>query len=134
MNVVSGHRSWFYRALCSGGVDPDDDNNPIDNKEHGFMVFFRDVFAVFLNNNFVKVFILLVFGLYLVGAGYGVTKIEEGLERRKVAKTGSYAIEFFDREDDYFREFPYRYDKINFFGKNRTFLSFYSFLSFHSSI
>lgn len=83
-------------------------NNPLDNSEHGFMVFFRDRFAPMLNNNFVKLCVLLVFGLYLVGAGYGVTKIEEGLERRKVAKRDSYAIEFFDREDDYFREFPYR--------------------------
>lgn len=73
------------------------------------MVFFRERFAVFLNNNFVKILVLLVFGLYLVGAGYGFTKIEEGLERRKVAQKGSYAIEFFDREDDFFREFPYRY-------------------------
>lgn len=47
--------------------------------------------------------------MYLLGAGYGVTQIEEGLERRKVAKKDSYAIEFFDREDDFFREFPYRY-------------------------
>ncbi|GJQ75560.1 hypothetical protein Trydic_g17642 [Trypoxylus dichotomus] len=104
----SRHRSWFYRAFCSGGVDPNDLDNPLDNKEHSFMVFFRDVFATFLNNNFVKVIVLLIFGLYLMGAGYGVTKIEEGLERRKVAKKGSYAIEFFDREDDFFREFPYR--------------------------
>lgn len=37
-----------------------------------------------------------------------MTQIEEGLERRKVAKNDSYAIEFFDREDDYYREFPYR--------------------------
>ncbi|KRT79642.1 Hedgehog receptor, partial [Oryctes borbonicus] len=104
----SRHRSWFYRAFCSGGVDPNDIDNPLDNKEHSFMVFFRDVFATFLNNNLVKVIVLLIFGLYLMGAGYGVTKIEEGLERRKVAKKDSYAIEFFDREDDYFREFPYR--------------------------
>lgn len=105
-------------------------DNPKDNSEHGLMVFFRDYFAgnlieaknvkllfslavsfffqVFLSNGFVKVLVILIFGCYLAGAGYGVTQIEEGLERRKVAKNGSYAIEFFDREDDYYREFPYR--------------------------
>lgn len=72
------------------------------------MVFFRDYFAPFLNYSLVKVVVILIFGMYLLGAGYGVTQIEEGLERRKVAKKDSYAIEFFDREDDYFREFPYR--------------------------
>lgn len=104
----SQHRSCFYRLFCTGGVDPDDIDNPIDNKEHGFMVFFRDYFATFLNNSFIKVLVIFTFLLYLLGAGYGVTQIEEGLERRKVAKKDSYAIEFFDREDDYFREFPYR--------------------------
>lgn len=89
-------------------MDPSDIDNPIDNKEHGFMVFFRDYFANFLNNRCVKILVVIVFGLYLAGACYGVTQIEEGLERRKVAKNGSYAIEFFDREDDYYREFPYR--------------------------
>lgn len=108
MFPVPEHRSWLYRALCSGGVDPDDLDNPLDNREHGFMAFFRDHFATFLNNGFVKIVVIIVFGLYLLGAGYGITKIEEGLERRKVAKKDSYAIEFFDREDDYFREFPYR--------------------------
>lgn len=83
-------------------------DNPIDNREHGFMVFFRDYFASFLNNSFIKVLVIFTFLLYLLGAGYGVTQIEEGLERRKVAKADSYAIEFFDREDDFFREFPYR--------------------------
>jgi len=61
-----------------------------------------------MSNGFVKFLVLVVFALYIAGAGYGVTQIEEGLERRKVAKNGSYAIEFFDREDDYYREFPYR--------------------------
>lgn len=98
----------MYRVFCSGGVDHNDPDNPLDNKDHGVMVFFRDYFAKFINNGFVKFIIIVIFGIYLLGAGYGVTQIEEGLERRKVAKKDSYAIEFFDREDDYYREFPYR--------------------------
>ncbi|XP_048522309.1 patched domain-containing protein 3 [Dendroctonus ponderosae] len=105
---LSEDRCWLYKVFCSGGVNPNDMDNPKDNTEHGLMVFFRDYFAVFLSNGFVKVLVILIFGCYLAGAGYGVTQIEEGLERRKVAKNGSYAIEFFDREDDYYREFPYR--------------------------
>lgn len=104
----SKHRSFLYRWFCSGGVDENDMDNPIDNQEHGFMIFFRDYFGSFLNNSCVKVIVILIFCVYLLGAGYGVTQIQEGLERRKVAKNDSYAIEFFDREDDYYREFPYR--------------------------
>ncbi|XP_060529201.1 patched domain-containing protein 3 [Cylas formicarius] len=104
----SQDRCWLYKVFCSGGVDPEDIDNPKDNREHGLMVFFRDYFAAFLNFGCVKVLVIIAFGVYLLGAGYGITQIEEGLERRKVAKNDSYAIEFFDREDDYYREFPYR--------------------------
>lgn len=107
--MFAENKNWFYRVFCSGGVDHADIDNPLDNKDHGIMVFFRDYFAKFLNNSCVKVLIIIIFGIYLLGAGYGITQIEEGLERRKVAKRDSYAIEFFDREDDYYREFPYRY-------------------------
>lgn len=94
--------------MCTGGVDPDDPDNPIDNQEHTLMVFFRDYLACFINNSFVKAMIILIFAGYLAGAGYGITQIQEGLERRKIARTDSYSIEFFDREDLYYREFPYR--------------------------
>ncbi|CAH1155955.1 unnamed protein product [Phaedon cochleariae] len=104
----SHDRCFLYRWFCSGGVDRNDMDNPEDNEEHGMMVFFRDHFAAALNNGCVKFLVVLVFLAYLGGAGYGITRIEEGLERRKVAKSDSYAIEFFDREDDYYKEFPYR--------------------------
>ncbi|XP_074031747.1 patched domain-containing protein [Leptinotarsa decemlineata] len=104
----SKDRCFLYRWFCSGGVDPTDMDNPQDNKEHGMMVFFRDYLGAVLNNGCVKFIVIIVFAVYLLGAGYGITQIEEGLERRKVAKNDSYAIEFFDREDDYYREFPYR--------------------------
>lgn len=92
----------------SGGVNPKDPNNPIDNKDHMLMVFFRDHVARFINKGWVKAFIILVFAAYLGGACYGLTKIEEGLERRKLSKADSYSVKFFDLEDEYYREFPYR--------------------------
>ncbi|XP_011307702.1 patched domain-containing protein 3 [Fopius arisanus] len=104
----SRHRSWIYRALCSGGVNPEDPANPLDNPEHGCMTWFRDYLAEALNCRPVKIFIIIIFGLYLVGAVYGVTQLKEGLDRRKLSKEDSYSITFYDREDLYFREFPYR--------------------------
>lgn len=94
--------------MCTGGTDPDNPDNPIDNQEHGLMVFFRDKMSSVLNRGWVKALVILVFAGYLAGAGYGITQIQEGLERRKIAREDSYSIEFFDREDLYFREFPYR--------------------------
>lgn len=55
-----------------------------------------------------KAVILLIFAMYLAGAGYGITQIKEGLERRKLSKEDSYSVKFFDLEDEYYREFPYR--------------------------
>lgn len=52
--------------------------------------------------------VLAVFFAYIAGAIYGLTTLQEGLQRRKLSRADSYSIEFYDREDFYFREFPYR--------------------------
>lgn len=72
------------------------------------MVFFRDYVAHFVNKGWVKAMIILIFAAYLGGACYGLTQIKEGLERRKLSKADSYSVKFFDLEDEYYREFPYR--------------------------
>lgn len=101
-------RNIFYRSLMSGGINREDPDNPIDNKDHILMRFFRNKMAVVINNKWCKFLIILIFGAYLAGACYGITQIKEGLERRKLSRSDSYSVEFFDREDDYYREFPYR--------------------------
>lgn len=105
---LSENRSWIYRKFITGGINRNDPDNPLDNKEHMLMAFFRDHVAKFVNKGWVKAMIILIFAAYLGGACYGVTKIEEGLERRKLSKADSYSVKFFDLEDDYYREFPYR--------------------------
>lgn len=80
----------------------------MDNKEHSLMAFFRDRVAAAINKGWVKALIIIIFAAYIAGAGYGLTKIKEGLERRKLSKDDSYSVKFFDLEDQYYREFPYR--------------------------
>lgn len=101
-------RSWFYKKFLAGGINRDDPDNVMDNKEHMFMAFFRDHVARILNMGWIKALVILVFAAYLAGACYGLTKIKEGLERRKLSKEDSYSVKFFDLEDEYYREFPYR--------------------------
>ena len=105
---LTENRSWLYRTFNTGGINPSDPDNPLDNKDHAGMAFFKDVVASIVNNGYMKVVILLVFAAYLLGAGYGITQIKEGLERRKLSKEDSYSVKFFDLEDEYYREFPYR--------------------------
>jgi patched domain-containing protein len=72
------------------------------------MAFFKTRVADFLNKPFVKALVIVIFAAYLGGACFGLTKIKEGLERRKLSKSDSYSVKFFDLEDEYYREFPYR--------------------------
>lgn len=106
--AIKENRSWIYRKFVSGGINRNDPDNPLDNKEHIMMVFFRDHVANFVNKGWVKAMIILIFAAYLGGACYGLTQIKEGLERRKLSKSDSYSVKFFDLEDDFYREFPYR--------------------------
>lgn len=92
----------------SGGINRNDPDNALDNKDHMLMVFFRDHVARFINKGWVKGLIILVWAGYLCGACFGLTQIKEGLERRKLSKADSYSVKFFDLEDDFYREFPYR--------------------------
>jgi hypothetical protein len=72
------------------------------------MAYFRENMAPLLSWWPVKVIVVAVFACYVAGACYGIVGIEEGLERRKLSRSDSYSVEFYDREDFYFREFPYR--------------------------
>jgi len=105
---MSAKKSCLYRAFCSGGINHKDPDNPRDNPDNCMMVFFRDVVAWCINQWPFKVMVLGVFIAYMGGAIYGLTTLQEGLQRRKLSRADSYSIEFYDREDYYFREFPYR--------------------------
>lgn len=101
-------KGLFFRLLCTGGRNPTDPDNPKDNREHMMMIFFRDVLAVALNRPFIKFLVIVVFLVYLLIGIYGCSVIKEGLDRRKLSRDDSYSVQFYDYEDKYFREFPYR--------------------------
>lgn len=100
--------SGCYRAFCAGGISTADPYNPKDNKDHMLMAFFRDYVARFLNIWYIKALVLLVFVGYLMVALWGCTMVKEGLERRRLSRYDSYSVTFYDMEDKYFREYPYR--------------------------
>ncbi|KAL9921838.1 patched domain-containing protein isoform 1-T2 [Glossina fuscipes fuscipes] len=106
--AIKEKRNYFYKKFIAGGINREDPDNPVDNKDHVLMAFFRDNLAAIINNKWCKFVIIVVFAAYLVGACFGITQIKEGLERRKLSRSDSYSVEFFDREDDFYREFPYR--------------------------
>lgn len=94
--------------LCTGGRNPLDPDNPIDNKENMMMKFFRDKLGVFLCKKKVKFAIIMAFLVYLGFGLWGCTKVKEGLERFKMARYDSYSLDYYELEDRYFRKYPYR--------------------------
>jgi len=101
-------KGLLYRVFCSGGINPADPWNPRDNKDNGLMVFFRDTIGNALNKWFWKSVVLLVFFCYLAGACYGTSQLREGLEKRRLSRFDSYSVEYYDMEDKYFKEYPFR--------------------------
>lgn len=136
--VFTEGQTFWYRLWCTGGIDPDDPYNPKDNPDHGIMVFFRDYWGAFLNYTPVKIVVLAVFIAYLGVSCYGITKTQEGLERRKLTRYDSYAATFFDMEDQFFRDYPYRIQvRILYFKHSLKFSEFSllikHFLKFYST-
>ncbi|PRD35698.1 UNVERIFIED_CONTAM: Ptchd3 [Trichonephila clavipes] len=101
-------RGRCFMLFCTGGRNPLDPDNPIDNQENMMMKFFRDKLGVFLSKKPVKFVIIVSFLVYLSIGLWGCTKVKEGLERFKMARYDSYSLDYYDLEDKYFRKYPYR--------------------------
>ena len=67
---LSQNRSWMYRTFMTGGINPNDPLNPLDNKEHVGFAFFRDQLGNWLNIGLVKTAIIVVYLVYLSGGMY----------------------------------------------------------------
>jgi hypothetical protein len=106
--MLTEGKGYFFQLLCTGGKNPSDPDNPKDNKEHVMMIFFRDVLATSLNKTPIKLLVIFVFIIYLSIGIYGCTMVKEGLDRRKLSRDDSYSVQFYDYEDRFFREYPYR--------------------------
>merc|ERR1719400_1151395 len=76
------NRGLVYRLFFTGGINPADPYNPLDNKDHAGMVFLRDKL------------------------GYA-PNIKEGLDKRNIVKFDSYSIDFYNEDDKYFNEYRY---------------------------
>lgn len=101
-------RGKLFRLFCTGGKNPLDPDNPIDNKENLMMKFFRDKVGSFLARVPVKICVILFFLVYLGFGLWGCMQVKEGLERFKMARYDSYSLDYYDLEDKYFRKYPYR--------------------------
>lgn len=77
------------------------------------MAFFRDVIGNWLNKRYAKAIVLTIFLIYLGVASWGVTQLKEGLEKKRLSRFDSYSVEYYEVEDKYFREYPFRINVSN---------------------
>jgi hypothetical protein len=101
--------------FCSGGINPADPWHPADNKENGAMRFFRDVVGRGLNRPAAKAAVLVAFAAYLAAAAWGITQLQEGLETKRLSRFDSYSVAYYETEEKYFREYPFRINVSSFF-------------------
>ncbi|XP_076326297.1 patched domain-containing protein 3-like [Tachypleus tridentatus] len=106
--AISQKKSALFRLLCTGGLNEDNPDNPIDNQEHALMIFFRDKLGRALSILTVKIVVIMLFFLYLAVGIWGCTLVKEGLERHKLSRYDSYSVTFYKMDDMYFRKYPYR--------------------------
>lgn len=106
--LETAKKGFWFNLLCTGGINPEDPDNPKDNQEHMMMIFFRDVVAAGLNKTPIKILVIFVFLIYLAIGIWGCSMVKEGLDRRKLSRDDSYSVKFYDFEDRFFREYPYR--------------------------
>ncbi|XP_066108957.1 patched domain-containing protein 3-like [Saccopteryx bilineata] len=69
---------------------------------HPMNVFFRDYFGPFLTNTKSKVFVVLLYIVYVISSIYGCLQVQEGLDLRNLASDDSYIIPYFNVEEKYF--------------------------------
>ena len=101
------NRSFLYRMFCTGGINPQDPYNPLDNKDHYGMIFLRDKLGSLLSRTWVKSLVLIIFTSYIMVAIWGITNIKEGLDTRNTVKFDSYSVDFYNMDDEYFNEYRY---------------------------
>uniref|UniRef100_A0A8C0WA01 Patched domain-containing protein 3 n=1 Tax=Castor canadensis TaxID=51338 RepID=A0A8C0WA01_CASCN len=75
-----------------------EDNHPMN-------LFFRDYFGPFLIKPKSKIFVVLVYILYIISSIYGCFHVQEGLDLRNLASDDSYIIPYFNIEEDYFSDY-----------------------------
>ena len=101
------NRSFLSRMFCTGGINPQDPYNPLDNKDHYGMIFLRDKLGSLLSRTWIKSLVLIIFTSYIIVAIWGITNIKEGLDTRNTVNFDSYLVPFYNMDDKYFNEYRY---------------------------
>ncbi|XP_070560503.1 patched domain-containing protein 3-like [Ptychodera flava] len=93
--------STGYKIFCAGGSSMK--SPPSEDSDHAIMKFFRNAYGPFITSIPMKIFTILLFAGYLGVGIWGCLQLEEGIRLKHLANDDSYAVTFYDVEDEYFK-------------------------------
>ncbi|XP_077159359.1 patched domain-containing protein 3-like [Paroedura picta] len=91
-----------YNTCCVGGSY---DETTGAEFEHPMNDFFRKHFGPFLVYSWTKVFVVVLYLVYLGSSIYGCFQVKEGIDLRNLASDHSYVVQYYNWEDEYFKEY-----------------------------
>lgn len=100
--LTPNHRCYSLKKTCC--LLPDSDESE-DRHMHPVNLFFRDYFGPFITRPVSKVFVVLIYILYILSSIYGCFQVQEGLDLRNLASDDSYIKPYFDVEEENFSHF-----------------------------
>nr|XP_056713090.1 patched domain-containing protein 3-like [Euleptes europaea] len=95
-------RGSAYNMCCVGGSY---DKSTGAEFEHPMNGFFRNYFGPFLMHSWTKVFVVVLYLGYLGSSIYGCTQVKEGIDLRNLANDNSYVVQYYNWEDEYFKQY-----------------------------
>ena len=91
-----------------GGFDKNDPENKKGNNANSSMVFFKESFAPFLNKPTVKIAVLIIYIAYALVSCWALTTLRTENDWRRGVRRDSYAMDFYNAEEQFFKEFSFR--------------------------
>ncbi|XP_048366273.1 patched domain-containing protein 3-like [Sphaerodactylus townsendi] len=98
-------RRSAYNMCCVGGSYNESTGAEFEHPMNGF---FRKHFGPFLMQPWTKVFVVVLYLVYLGSSIYGCTRVKEGIDLRHLANDRSYVIKYYNWRDKYFEEYGER--------------------------
>ncbi|XP_043082775.1 patched domain-containing protein 3 [Puntigrus tetrazona] len=96
-----GQSKWYELCCVGGAYDPHTGTEEVQPMNH----FFKKYYGPFLTKSWTKVFVIVLYCIYLIISIYGCFQIQEGIDLRNLAADDSYVVKYYDNEKAYFSEY-----------------------------
>ncbi|XP_070560774.1 patched domain-containing protein 3-like [Ptychodera flava] len=94
--------STGYKIFCAGGSSEKTPPNDEDNEHFVTRILYKH-YGPFIVKMPVKILTVVTFFIYLGVAIWGCTQLQEGIRLKNLANDDSYAVTFYNLEDEYFK-------------------------------